>query len=92
LGGLDVFGQPPGGGHVDVEALVANDFARVVSESLTVDDDFVGLAADVDDAVAGIDRTVGAANLGQGGGDLGVVVGVFVRITCSVVGCMSVAG
>ena len=64
---------------VDVEAVGPDDRASVVEHLVTHDDDVVDLAVGVDDAVPGGEGARRPADLVQCGGDLAVVVRVFVR-------------
>ena len=76
-----------GWGDVEVEALRSDHFAGVVVvQPFTDDDDVAGFALDGDDAVAGTQRFVTAADVVERCGDLVVIVWVFVRQHHCVVG------
>ncbi len=64
---------------VDVEAVGADDRAGVVEDLVTHHDDMVDLAVGVDDAVPGGEGARRPADLVQCGGDLAVVLRMFVR-------------
>jgi hypothetical protein len=64
---------------IDVETLGTNHVAVVVAELLVDDDNLTDGALDVDDSVSGANRNAGPADGVEGGGQLGVVVAIFVR-------------